>query len=123
MAYLKIGSTDLSPYVKGLSVSYNAIVGDDAGRDARGVMGFTWITEKHALEVTFRPMLEADAQRILALMTGAAERYTFSVTFRDPATGGNVTGTYYRGDVKTQYYTIQTGNVLLQEWSVKLVEV
>lgn len=116
MANFKIGSTDYSDYVKGLSVSYETLLSKKGGRNANGDMVLDILSRKRVIEVEIRPTNHTE----MAALLSALYPFMVTISYRDPKTNTLVTGVECVIDTPVpQYYTIQNGQkVLYQQLSL-----
>lgn len=94
---LKINNTDIAHFVKvdGVEWSETDIHSDDSGRDLGGVMHVTVIGSKTTLGLTCTAL---DAESAKTIMTLIRKAPPLSVTYTDPITGADKTGSFYCGD-------------------------
>lgn len=117
MAYFKIGDTDFSMYVKELNITKEANY--NAQTNAAGNTVVDYINTKRTIEVGIIP-LKSDA---MAALQTAIDGFNVSISYRDPKT--NELETNVNCIIPTNginYYTIQTNNVMYQEFSLKFIE-
>lgn len=116
MVYFKIGASDFSDYVKSLTVgkehNYNAQT------NAAGNTVVDYINKKRVITVGFRPLLDSEMHTLLAALEG----FAVSVQYREPRTGGLQTASCIAPEFETDYYTIQSGKVIHNEFSVEFQE-
>lgn len=106
MAKLMINGTAM-PEPSYLSINYQDLDSDNTKRDETGVMHRDRIRGNvHKLIVKWNAVSNADAAIILQAVSGVS----FSVTFYDPRSGGNVTITAYVGDRSNEEIASQIGD-------------
>lgn len=117
MAYFKIGDLDCSQYVKELKVKKSTNY--NAQTNAAGNTVVDYINTKRQIEVTIVTIDEKDAQRIL----GSCAAFNVSISYRDPVNRALVLDVNcIIPDTDVDYYTIQTGRALLNEFKLKFTE-
>lgn len=117
MAYFVINGSDFSHLVNKLRVSrahnYNAQA------NAAGDTVVDYINVKRTLEVGFIAMPEAEAKQLLAALSA----FSVTVEYRDPKSGVLEAGVEcIAPQIDNDYYTIQSGRVMLNGFTVKLAE-
>ena len=90
---LKIGSTDISSYVKSYTVSYEQMFAN-AGRNMAGVLKATYVGTTPKLMLELRSLTGAEMKTLMGLVNQAS----FSVTWWDNDSATYKTGNFYRGD-------------------------
>lgn len=118
MSYLKINGVDVSDLVSGLKVGYETLVSEDSGRNANGDTVLDVINRKIKLYVTYRPMDNAQMQRLLS----AIRPYTVSVTFHNPETNALSTILAYHGTPEPEYYWIHGNSALYKSFTFNFIE-
>lgn len=118
MSVLKIGTTDVSNFVKNLKTGYETLVSEDSGRNANGDTVIDIINKKVKLYVTFRPMNSTEMATLLSAIDG----YVVSVTYRDPKTNTDKTINCYTGTPEPDYYYIHNDKVMYKELSFNFIQ-
>lgn len=117
MAYLKLNGVDFSHMVNALNV--NAVHNYNAQTNAAGNTVVDRINTKRTIEVGFRPLRHDEMQSLMV------QTYAFSVmvSFLDPATGALAEDVLcISAEAPTEYYTIQDGFILFNEFSLEFQE-
>lgn len=116
MAYFKIGNVDFSHLVRSLNVakSHNY----NAQTNAAGNTVVDYINAKRTLEVGFIYMSDSD----MAELQAAVNDFAVTVTYRDPLTNALETANCIAPEIEADYYTIQAGRVLYNEFAVEFTE-
>lgn len=115
MTILKIGSytpptpTELQIGIMDLS---------KAERNTRGTMIIERIATKQKLEVSWKYLSASNLKSIL----GSVSSTFFSVTYTDPLTNSDKTGTFYVGDRKIGVMDIRNGVTRYQDTQFSLIE-
>lgn len=116
MAYFKIGNTDFSNLVRSLNVSkahnYNAQT------NAAGNTVVDYINTKRTLEVGFIYMDDS----AMAELQAAVDDFAVTITYRDPLTNALETANCIAPEIEADYYTIQPGRVLYNEFEIEFNE-
>lgn len=116
MAYFKIGNTDFSHLVRSLNVAkahnYNAQT------NAAGNTVVDYINTKRTLEVGFIYMDDS----AMAELQAAVDDFAVTVTYRDPLTNALETANCIAPEIEADYYTIQPGRVLYNEFELEFTE-
>lgn len=115
---LKIGATDLTPFIKKYKVDYNVLVKDD-GRNAAGNAIINIVNRKVKLNCTFRPMSDSAMQNLLALV----EPFVVSVYYWDTKTGSQLTKTMYISTPSPDFYNNANNNGLFNDFDLNFIEV
>ena len=118
MQYLKIGETDISGMVSGMRPSYEVILSEDSGRNARGDNKVDIINRKVRLDCTFRPLIQPEMDALLA----AVETYVFSMSFLDSKTGELKTIQAYISTASPDYYQITERRILYKPMQLAFIE-
>lgn len=118
MAYLKIGSTDFSGLVSALKLSYQVLLSDASGRNARGDNYVDIVGRKQKLTVTTRPCTQAEMAGLLA----AIQPYVVSVTYLDGETQALKTIEAYASAAEPEYYRIIDGRTRFKPMTLSFVE-
>lgn len=117
MAYFKIGDLDCSKYVKELKVKKSTNY--NAQTNAAGNTVVDYINTKRQIEVTIITIDESDAQSILA----ACAAFNVSISYRDPVNKALVLDVNcIIPDTDIDYFTIQSGKVMLNDFKLKFTE-
>lgn len=114
MILLKIGTTDITSYLKEYTVNYQEMW-TEAGRNLAGNLKATFVGTVPKINITTKPLTETDAQTLLGLLNG----HSFSVTWYNPQTKTTATGTFYRGDMGISYLGVDIG--MYKEISCNLI--
>lgn len=118
MQYLKIGETDVSGMVSAMAISYNVMLSEDSGRNARGDNRVDIINRKTRIDCTFRPLTQAEMAALLA----AVEPYVFSLSFLDSKTGALKTIQVYISTPVPDFYRIIDGKILYNPMQLAFIE-
>lgn len=96
---VKIGSVDLSPYIKTYKVDYNVLVRDD-GRNAAGNATINIVNRKYKINTVLRPLTEAE----MTILLDAIQPFVMSVQFWDTKTKTQLTRTMYVNTASPDMY-------------------
>ena len=118
MAYLKIGDTDFSSLVSGLKLSYQVLLSDTSGRNARGDNYVDIINRKQKLTVTVRQTTQAE----MASLLNAIHPYVVSVSYLDGETQAMKTIQAYATAAEPEYYRIIDGKTMFRPLTISLIE-
>ena len=117
MIYFKIGDTDYSNYVSGLTVTkntnYNGLT------NAAGDMVVDFLNQKRTIDVVIIPL---DVAKLNSLLT-AIDSFNMTINFYDPKTNKiseNVN--VIIADYSVEYYTIQDTKQMVQAFTLTFVE-
>lgn len=105
---LIINGHDYAPLVESLEISRNDLDADGSGRDVQtGLMYRTRIAKKMKAEVRLLRLQQAQMQQLAADIAGVY----YSATVVDPATGAQVTKSFYTSTVPfgAQRFNKETG--------------
>lgn len=114
---LKIGATDLTPFLKKYQVDYNVLVKDD-GRNAAGNAIINIVNRKVKLNCVFRPMSDSEMQTLLALV----EPFVISVYYWDTKTQTQLTKSMYINTPSTDFYSNANNKGIFNEFSLNFIE-
>ena len=117
MAYFKIGNTDYSPYVCGLSINRKARYSSET--NAMGNTVVDYVNAKRIIKVTIIPL----GIDIMANLQTALEAFNVNISFRNPKTNlleENVNCIV--SDINTEYYTIQDSKVMYKKMTLTFTE-
>lgn len=89
-------------------------------RNANGTMIIEKITTKRKLELSYNYLSQYDTS---TLLTAIGVSVTFGVTYPDPVTGTNRTGTFYSGDRTIGMIDFQGGIARYKDIKFNFVEV
>lgn len=116
MAYFKIGNTDFSHLVRSMNITkehnYNAQT------NAAGNTVVDYINTKRTIEVGFIYMNNSDMSELQA----AVDSFAVSITYREPKTNALEVANCIAPKIEADYYTIQSGRVLYNEFAVEFTE-
>lgn len=126
MAILKIGTSAESlvdmPEPYALTVRLQDIDSANSGRSANGTMIRDRVaggsSAKRKLEVEWPPLSPDDIKTVFQAIGGKF----FAVSYPDPYTGANRTGTFYAGDRTAPVARVWDGEVLWENASVNFIE-
>ena len=117
MIYFKIGDTDYSKYVSGLTVTkntnYNGLT------NAAGDTVVDFLNQKRTIDVVIIPL---DVAKLNSLLT-AIDSFNMTINFYDPKTNKiseNVN--VIISDYSVEYYTIQDTKQMVQAFTLTFVE-
>lgn len=121
MAYFKIGDTDFSGYVGGLTVKTQQKFNSQT--NAAGNTVIDRINEKKTVTVSFVPLGDTAVYTLLnTIKTARTNSGYITITFLNPETNTNGTINTWVADTNVSYYTIQSGNVRLKAFTVTFTE-
>jgi len=104
MTYLiKIGSTDLTPYLNGFKVGRPKLW-KDSDRNMAGELKATFLGVYPKIALSFRMTTAAE----YAIIANLLDASSFSVSFWDAGTSTYKTATYYAGDFEGDLFNIAT---------------
>lgn len=105
----QIDGVDITPYIanSGLKWSRNDVDGSTAGRDMTGVMHRDYISTKVRWDVTCIPLTSAQLSTILTLIAPQS----VTLTYTDPVTGTDVSGTFYSNNYPATVFTSGGGGL------------
>lgn len=117
MEYLKLNGVDFGGMVNRLNV--NTVQNYTAQTNAAGNTVVDRISVKRTIEVGFRPLTLEEMQRVQS-QTSA---FSVLVSFLDPATGRLAEDVLcISAEAPTEYYTVQDGFVLFNEFTLEFQE-
>lgn len=95
--YLEVGGVNITQFIEkgGLKWTRNDIDSSNAGRTLSGLMNRGRVTQKMKLEVTCRPLLQDEAQVVLA----AINPEYVTVNYVDPMLGERTNVQFYSNNV------------------------
>lgn len=114
---IKIGSADLTPYIKSYAVNYNVLIKEN-GTNARGDTTINLKSRKSKLNVTFRPTSEAE----MAIILAAINPCVVNTEHWDTKTQTQLTKTMFVNSPTTDFYTNRYEVGLFNELSLEFVE-
>ena len=114
---IKIGSVDLTPYIKSYAVNYNVHIKEN-GTNARGDTTLSIKSRKSKVSITCRPTSEAEMTIILA----AINPCVVSVQHWDTKTQTQLTKTMFVNSPTSDFYTNRNEVGLFNELSLEFVE-
>lgn len=117
MAYFKIGTVDYSNYVSGLKVTTTANY--NAQTNAAGNTVVDYINQKKKIKVEFIPLGSA---AVATLLTAIGTGFPISISYTEPSTQALATVSCIIPSKDIEYYTIQTGKVLLKSFTLTFTE-
>lgn len=111
---LKIGTTDISAYLKGYSVQRSKLW-TDANRNLAGDLKATFIGIFPKIKLEFTYLTEAELKTVIGLMDSPS----FSVDWWDSGSGTYKVANYYSGDYEYPLFDKTKGRY--KEFSVNLI--
>jgi hypothetical protein len=90
-----------------------------AERNAEGDLIIERICTKQKLEMSWKYLSQTDCATLLTAVSGV----TFTVTYPDPTTGANRTGTFYVGDRSMPVLDYQNNVIRWKDIKFNLIEV
>lgn len=115
LTYLcKIGSTDLTPYLKSFEISYEEMW-SDGDRNMAGNLKATHIGTVPKLFLQFRQMTKTEMSSVMSLLNG----HTFTVYWWDEDSDSYKSGLFYRGEMKVGIRDLDSE--MYKELSVNLI--
>lgn len=121
MSYLKISGTDLSDYIKTMSISHEPVWNSKAGRTLTADFVGRVIARKWKLQCATRPLSQNDIQTIMNLLEGAD---FFNVEFIPTNAITPITRIFYVNAPTTKVYTYsdKLPNVRYESLSFNIIE-
>lgn len=116
MAYLKIDNVDYSKYVSGLKVGSKSTY--NAQTNAAGDTVVDFMNRKRTVEVGIIPLDDAAMKSLAA----AINKFSVSLTFRNPTTGALETINTIIPDSDIEYYTIRADKVSFKALNLTFTE-
>lgn len=116
MAYLKIDNTDFSTYVSGLKVGRKSTY--NAQTNAAGNTVVDYINSKRTINVNIIPLEDAAMKSLQA----AINKFSVSLSFRNPTTGALETINAIIPDSDIEYYTIRADKVSFKAFNLTFTE-
>jgi hypothetical protein len=96
LTYLcKIGSTDITPYLKSYEVSYEELW-SEANRNMAGNLKATFIATVPKISLQFRQMTQTEMSTVMGLL----DDHTFTVYWWEEQSDTYKSGSFYRGELK-----------------------
>lgn len=92
---IKVNSVDLTPYLNNYEVSYEEMW-TEANRNMAGNLKATYIGTVPKITMGFRHLTSTEMGTVLDLLNA----HTFTVSWWNEDTGTNVSGSFYRGELK-----------------------
>lgn len=111
---IKIGSTDISAYLKGYEVERNKLW-TDANRNLNGDLKATFIGIFPKIKLSFTYLTESELKTVIGLLDAPS----FSVNWWDSGTGNYGTDDYYSGDYSFPLFNKSKG--LYESFEVNLI--
>lgn len=108
---LKINNVDITDYISGVKWSRNDIDGASAGRTLDGLMHRDRVAIKIRWDITCRPLTASELATVLQLI----QPEFVSVTYTDPTTNTQATGSFYSNNVPASYMYKDDAGV--ERWS------
>lgn len=118
MQYLKIGETDFSGMIAGMTVGYNVLLSDDSGRNARGDNTVDIVNRKVKVTCTTRPLTQTEMSSLL----NAVAPYVINISYLDSKSGTVKTVEAYISTPEPAYYRIIDGMVLYNPMTLSFIE-
>lgn len=117
MIYFKIGDTDYSAYVKGLSVTksvnYNGLT------NAKGDTVVDYLNQKRQIDVVIIPL---DVEKLNSLLS-AIDTFNVSISYYDAKTNSiSESVNAIIADYSIAYYTLRDDKKMVQEFSLTFQE-
>lgn len=121
MSYLKISGTDVSDYIKSLSISHESVWNPKAGRTITADFVGRVIARKWKLQCTTRPLSQTEMQTIMNLLEKAD---FFDVEFIPLNATTAIKKTFYVNAPSTKIYTYsdKLPNVRYESLSFNIIE-
>lgn len=121
MSYLKISNTDLSGYIKSISISHEPVWNSKAGRTLTADFVGRVIARKWKLQCTTRPLSQTEMNKITSLLESAD---FFNVEFIPLNATTATTKTFYVNAPSTKIYTYsdKLPNVRYESLSFNIIE-
>ena len=121
MAYMKISGTDVSGYIKTLSISHEPVWNSKAGRTLTADFVGRVIARKWKLQCTTRPLSQTEMQMITNLLEKAD---FFNVEFIPTNATASITRTFYVNAPSTKVYTYseELPNVRYESLNFNVIE-
>lgn len=114
---VKIGSTDLTSYIKSYQLDYNVLVKDE-GRNARGNLTLSVLNRKAKVNVVFRPLNETEMALVLTTIKG----FVMNVEFWDTETQTQKTKQMYVNTASPDMYSNRAQKALYNDLSLNFIE-
>lgn len=121
MAFMKISGTDVSDYIKTLSISHEPVWNSKAGRTLTADFVGRVIARKWKLQCTTRPLSQTEMQKITNLLEKAD---FFNVEFIPTNATASITRKFYVNAPSTKVYTYseELPNVRYESLSFNVIE-
>ena len=121
MAFMKISGTDVSDYIKTLSISHEPVWNSKAGRTLTADFVGRVIARKWKLQCTTRPLSQSEMQMITNLLERAD---FFNVEFIPMNETNSITRTFYVNAPSTKVYTYseELPNVRYESLSFNIIQ-
>lgn len=121
MSYLKISGTDVSGYIKTLSMSHEPVWNTTAGRTLTADFVGRVVARKWKLQCTTRPLSQTEMQTIMNLLEGAD---FFNAEFIPTNATSPITKTFYVNAPSTNVYTYSDNlsNVRYESLAFNIIE-
>ena len=118
MQILKIGETDVSQMITAMKISYNVMLSEDSGRNAKGDNVVDIINRKVRIDCTTRSLTQSEMSTLLT----AVESYVVSVSYLDSRSGDMKTVRAYISTPEPDYYRIVTDKVRYNPMPLAFIE-
>lgn len=118
MQILKIGETNVSHMITTMKISYNVMLSEDSGRNAKGDNVVDIINRKVRIDCTFRALSQSEMSTLLATV----EPYVLSIGYLDSRSGALKTIQAYISTPVPDYYRIIDGKVLYNAMQLSFIE-
>lgn len=116
MAYFKIDDVDFSAYVNALNVSKSSIYSAQTNAAGNGVADY--INSKRTLTVGIIPLNDT----VMAQLLTAIDAFNVSISFRNPKTNALEAMNCIIPESGVEYYTIQSGKVMYNAFTLTFTE-
>lgn len=111
---IKIGSTDITEYLKSYEVSYEEMW-SEANRNMRGILKANYVATTPKIFLQFRQMTKEEMSTVMTLFSG----HSFNVTWYDENTDTYKVDKFYRGEMKIGIRDLHSE--MYKELSVNLI--
>lgn len=118
MALLEINGTPIKTPAT-LEVGVADLDNENAGRNQLGTMMRDRVAVKAKVSCHWGPLTESE----MSILLGTVSATSFALTYPDPRTGTNGTGTFYVGDRSAPVYQYANGACLWEGLNMNFVEV
>ena len=117
MAILKINNIEVAE-PSSIDWTNQQWEGENAGRNANGVMIHDYIAHKDALDITWDKLTEEEFNKMFSLTRGK----NFNLKYYEPYSATQVTKNMYAGDYKSTHYSSISGKNVWISFSVSFIE-